>query len=88
MLQISKFINLFIQFFSNRHRYLEKAQKIRRLILDDYENVFDSGVDMILSPSTLTTAALSNSDNDMIDTLQHDYYLVGANLTGDFSRYT
>ncbi|EDV25085.1 uncharacterized protein TRIADDRAFT_25932, partial [Trichoplax adhaerens] len=69
---------------SNRGRYLEQAQKVRRLILNDYKNAFGNGIDMILSPSVLTVADAVRpyEEQNIVESLHHDFYLAGANLAG------
>ena len=62
--------------------YYLKAQKIRRLISEDYKNAF-SEVDMVLSPTTPTTAFKVNEKvNDPITMYLSDIYTIGVNLAG------
>ncbi|XP_077977286.1 glutamyl-tRNA(Gln) amidotransferase subunit A, mitochondrial-like [Glandiceps talaboti] len=40
----------------NYDKYYLQAQRIRRLITDDFNKVFDSGVDVLLTPTTISDA--------------------------------
>lgn len=60
--------------------YYNKAQKVRTLIARDYENVFNSGVDIILTPTTPGTAFISGSKTDPLSMYMEDMFAVGANL--------
>lgn len=62
--------------------YYIKAQKIRRLIRDDYLRAFQQ-VDMILSPSTPTTAfRLDAMDLDPTEMYKQDQFTVPVNMSG------
>ncbi len=62
--------------------YYLKAQKIRRLIRDDYRKAFES-VDLILSPSTPTTAfGLEQMDRDPTEMYRQDEFTVPVSLSG------
>ncbi|MDI6401024.1 amidase family protein [Balneolaceae bacterium ANBcel3] len=62
--------------------YYGKAQRIRRLITDDFKNAF-SKVDVILSPTTPTTAFdLGSQVNDPLQMYLNDIYTISANLSG------
>lgn len=40
----------------NYNKYFNKAMMVRRLISEDFKKVFDSGIDLLLTPVTLTEA--------------------------------
>jgi len=62
--------------------YYLQAQKIRRLIRDDFQNAF-AEVDIILGPTTPSTAfKLSENLSDPISMYLSDIYTVSANLAG------
>ncbi|MCO6474403.1 MAG: Asp-tRNA(Asn)/Glu-tRNA(Gln) amidotransferase subunit GatA [Melioribacteraceae bacterium] len=62
--------------------YYKKAQKVRRLIKNDFDNVFDN-FDLILSPTTPTTAfKLGEKTNDPLQMYLADVYTTSANLAG------
>lgn len=62
--------------------YYLKAQKIRRLILNEYLNVFKD-VDIILTPTTPTTAFnIKKHINDPLKMYLADVFTIGANLAG------
>ncbi|MCY4142331.1 MAG: Asp-tRNA(Asn)/Glu-tRNA(Gln) amidotransferase subunit GatA [Gammaproteobacteria bacterium] len=62
--------------------YYMKAQKIRRLIRDDYLRAFHQ-TDVILSPSTPTTAFRLNAmDLDPTDMYKQDQFTVPVNMSG------
>ena len=62
--------------------YYAKAQKVRRLIKQDFENAFDK-VDVIVSPTAPTTAfALGSNQDDPVQMYLNDIYTTTANLAG------
>ncbi len=62
--------------------YYLKAQKIRRLIKEDFDKVF-SRVDLLITPTTPTTAfKLGEKSNDPLQMYLNDIYTVSANLAG------
>jgi aspartyl-tRNA(Asn)/glutamyl-tRNA(Gln) amidotransferase subunit A len=63
--------------------YYLKAQKVRTLIRQDYENAFEL-VDLILGPTTPTTAfKIGEKADDPIAMYLNDIYTVPANLAGN-----
>lgn len=62
--------------------YYGKAQKIRRLIKNDFEQAFKS-VDVIVSPTAPTTAfKLGSNVDDPVQMYLNDIYTISANLAG------
>ena len=62
--------------------YYRKAQKVRRLIKDDFDKVFEK-VDLILTPTTPTTAFLIGAKiDDPLTMYLNDIYTTSANLAG------
>ncbi len=62
--------------------YYGKAQRIRRLIKEDFEKAF-SQVDVIISPTAPTTAFdLGANLNDPLQMYLNDIYTISANLAG------
>jgi len=62
--------------------YYKKAQKVRRLIKEDFDKVF-SQVDLLITPTTPTTAfRLGEKSNDPLQMYLSDIYTVSANLSG------
>lgn len=62
--------------------YYRQAQKIRRLIREDFEQAFDT-VDMILGPTTPTTAfKLGANTKDPVAMYLEDIFTISANLAG------
>lgn len=62
--------------------YYAKAQKVRRLIQEDFKKAFDE-VDVIVSPTTPTTAFdLDAKLDDPVQMYLNDIYTTAANLAG------
>lgn len=65
--------------------YYIKAQKVRTLIKRDFENVFNDGIDMILTPAT-PSAAFEIGDKDMaadpVKMYLNDIFTVTVNMAG------
>jgi len=62
--------------------YYKKAQKVRRLIKQDFDNAFKE-VDLILTPTTPTTAfKIGEKSNNPLEMYLSDIYTTSANLSG------
>ena len=62
--------------------YYRKAQKVRRLIMNDFENAFKE-VDFIISPTTPNTAfRLGEKIEDPLSMYLNDIYTASVNLAG------
>jgi aspartyl-tRNA(Asn)/glutamyl-tRNA(Gln) amidotransferase subunit A len=62
--------------------YYGKAQKIRRLIRDDFQKAFDT-CDVIISPTAPTTAfEIGSNIDDPLQMYLNDIYTISANLAG------
>ena len=62
--------------------YYLKAQKVRRLIKNDFNNVFQK-VDSILTPSTPSSAfKIGDKSNDPVSMYLNDIFTVPVNLAG------
>ena len=73
-------------FFRNYDKYFLQAQRLRRLIADDFTKVFQSGVDALLTPTVLGDAPLysefSQADN-RTRTQEQDVLTQPTNLAGE-----
>uniref|UniRef100_UPI00358F0AD8 glutamyl-tRNA(Gln) amidotransferase subunit A, mitochondrial isoform X2 n=1 Tax=Myxine glutinosa TaxID=7769 RepID=UPI00358F0AD8 len=70
----------------NRARFYKKAQQVRRLILEDFRRVFDTGVDLMLTPTTLSDAPTSkefSAEDYCLRSAQHDVFTTPANMAGE-----
>ena len=61
--------------------YYKKAQKIRRLVKQDFDNAFQN-VDVILSPTSPFTAFELGAKKDPVSMYLADVYTLGVNLAG------
>ncbi|XP_076466453.1 glutamyl-tRNA(Gln) amidotransferase subunit A, mitochondrial-like [Babylonia areolata] len=69
----------------NYERFFIKAQKVRRLISDDFRQVYDSGVDVLLTPTTLSEAPKQSwftSEDSRSRSMQQDVYTQPINMAG------
>src|SRR5690242_9851554 len=62
--------------------YYAKAMRARRLIASDFDVAFRSGVDVIFTPTTPTTAFAAGSRTDPYEMYLSDIFTVTANLAG------
>ena len=62
--------------------YYAKAMQVRSLIARDFEAVFQSGVDVLFTPTTPTPAFLAGSKTDPYEMYLSDIFTVTANLAG------
>lgn len=60
--------------------YYTKALQVRQLIKQDYQHVFDQGVDIVLTPTTPTTAFRPGEKSDPLAMYMADMFTVSANL--------
>ncbi|SHO80279.1 Aspartyl-tRNA(Asn) amidotransferase subunit A @ Glutamyl-tRNA(Gln) amidotransferase subunit A [hydrothermal vent metagenome] len=61
--------------------YYIKAQKVRHLIRDEFNAIFEDA-DLILSPVAPTTAPKIGSSKDPLEMYKSDMYTIGVNLAG------
>lgn len=62
--------------------YYKRAMAVRRLIADDFSKVFSSGVHVLLTPTTPTTAFVAGSRSDPYEMYMSDIFTATANLAG------
>ncbi len=62
--------------------YYRKAQQVRTLIAADFGRVFASGVDLLFTPTTPTTAFRIGAISDPYEMYMSDIFTVTANLAG------
>ncbi len=62
-------------------KYFDKAQRVRRLIKNDFDKAFEK-VDLIIAPTTPTTAFKLGEKNEPLQMYLSDIFTVSANLAG------
>jgi aspartyl-tRNA(Asn)/glutamyl-tRNA(Gln) amidotransferase subunit A len=62
--------------------YYRKAMAVRRLITEDFERVFGSGVHVLLTPTAPSTAFTLGAKSDPYDMYLSDIFTATANLAG------
>lgn len=75
-----------LYFHRNYENYFIKAQKVRRLIANDFVNVFNSGVHVLLTPTILSEAVpyveFIKEDN-RTRSAQNDIFTQAVNMAGE-----
>lgn len=75
-----------VHYFSrNYERYFLKAQKVRRLIYNDFQQIFSEGVDVLLTPTTLSDAPTYSwftQQDSRLRSEQQDVFTQPANMAG------
>ena len=61
--------------------YYLKAQKLRRLVADDFQTAF-ARCDLILAPTAPTAAPKIGADSSPVETYLSDIYTIAVNLAG------
>lgn len=81
---------LIIIIFRNYEKYFMQSLKVRRLISDDFKNIWKSNYDFLITPTTLTTAPLLSEFKSLDNRTQcatQDYCTQPANMAGKYNLY-
>jgi aspartyl-tRNA(Asn)/glutamyl-tRNA(Gln) amidotransferase subunit A len=62
--------------------YYKKAQEVRTLIAKDFREVFESGVDLLFTPTTPSPAFHLGAKSDPYEMYLNDIFTATANLAG------